>query len=107
MNWIELNNLSQIEDLKLSSHNNRVIIFKHSTRCSISTLALSKFERTWNFDNIIPYFIDLLRFREISNHVADLFNVEHQSPQLLVIENGQCVNHASHNSIPNIDLTIL
>lgn len=105
MNWIELNNLSQIEELKLSSHNNRVIIFKHSTSCSISALALSKFERNWNFDNITPYFIDLLSFREVSNHVAEVFNVEHQSPQLLVIENGQCVNHASHNSIPNIDLT--
>ena len=106
MNWIEITDLSHIEELRLSSQNNRVIIFKHSTRCSISKLALSKFERNWKFDNITPYFIDLLNYRDISNNISDVFNVEHQSPQVLVIENGQCVNHASHTSISNIDLTI-
>ena len=107
MNWIEITHISQIDDLKHSSNDNRVIIFKHSTRCSISSLALSKFERNWNYDDVTPYFLDLINYRDISNHIAEVFNVEHQSPQLLVVENGQCVNHASHNSISSIDLTIV
>jgi bacillithiol system protein YtxJ len=107
MNWIEITNISQIDDLKYSSNDNRVIVFKHSTRCSISSLALSKFERNWNYDDVTPYFLDLINYRDISNHIAEVFNVEHQSPQLLVVENGQCVNHASHNSISSIDLTIV
>jgi bacillithiol system protein YtxJ len=104
MNWIEIKHLSQIDDIKHLSKDRKVIVFKHSTRCSISNLALSKFERNWNFDNITPFFIDLLNYRDISDKIAVIFNVEHQSPQLLVIENGQCVENASHNFISNIDL---
>ena len=107
MNWTEIIDSSQIEDLKRLSQNKKVIVFKHSTRCSISKLALSKFERNWDFEAIQPFFLDLLSFREISNQIAEVFNVEHQSPQLLVIENGQCTNHASHNFISSIDLTLL
>lgn len=105
MNWKEITDLSQIEHLIRLSKTNRVIIFKHSTRCSISKLALSKFERNFDSDNIIPFYLDILNFRVVSNRIAEVFNVQHQSPQLLVVENGLCINNASHSSISNIDLT--
>lgn len=104
MNWIELKDLSQVKEIKLISKDKKVVIFKHSTRCSISRLALSKFERNWNFDNVTPFLIDLLNHRDVSNQIAEVFMVDHESPQLLVIENEQCIEHASHNFISSIDL---
>ena len=99
MNWEQLTDLKQIEQLKEASFLSPVLFFKHSTRCSISVMALNRFEREWNNTTVITYFLDLLNYREISNHIAALFEVEHQSPQVLLIKDGVCVFHASHNAI--------
>ena len=55
--------------------------------------------REWNNATINPYFLDLLNYREVSNKIATLFDIEHQSPQILLIKDGACVYHASHNAI--------
>jgi bacillithiol system protein YtxJ len=88
-------NLSKNEDLK------GVAIFKHSTRCSISSAAWSKLQRQWLWDdtNLPLYYLDLLQFRFISNQIAEDFSVEHQSPQILIIKDGKCVYTSSHNGI--------
>ena len=99
MNWVQLTDLQQLEQLKKASFQAPVLFFKHSTRCSISVMALNRFEREWNNKTINPYFLDLLNYREVSNQIATLFEVEHQSPQVLLIKDGACVYHASHNAI--------
>ena len=102
MNWIKLNNPKQLEQLLQDSNTNPVLIFKHSTRCSISRTALDRLERNWDASevgHIAPYFLDLISYRDISNQVQDLFNVEHESPQVLVINKGQAVYHSSHLAI--------
>ena len=99
MNWVQLTDLQQLEQLKKASFQAPVLFFKHSTRCSISVMALNRFEREWNNTNVNPYFLDLLNYREVSNQIATLFEVEHQSPQVLLIKDGACVFHASHNAI--------
>ena len=100
MNWIELNNISQLDSIQESSKSKAVLLFKHSTRCSISTMAKSRLERDWNDDiEIETYYLDLIKFREISNEMADKFNIPHQSPQALLIKNGECIYDASHNMI--------
>lgn len=99
MNWEQLTDLQQLEQLKEASFQTPVLFFKHSTRCSISVMALNRFEREWANEEVTPYFLDLLTYREVSNSVADLFGVEHQSPQVLLIKDGVCVHHASHNAI--------
>ena len=77
-----------------------VVIFKHSTRCSISSMALSRFESKWADDpEVVVYYLDLLKFRDVSNETARLFGIEHQSPQVLVIKNGTCIYTASHSGI--------
>lgn len=79
----------------------KVAIFKHSTRCFISKTVLKNFEKeVENSDkNVDYYFLDLLAHRDLSNKITDDLGVTHQSPQLIVLENGLVVNHASHQSI--------
>lgn len=99
--WIPLNDIKQLDEIITQSNEKTVIIFKHSTRCIISKFALKKFEENFNFpkEEILSYYLDLLSFREISNEIAKKFEVEHQSPQLLVIKNGKAVYSSSHSSI--------
>jgi bacillithiol system protein YtxJ len=99
MNWQQLTDIKQLEQLKEQSFQAPVLFFKHSTRCSISTMALNRFEREWDNEQVQPYFLDLLNYREISSQIAEKFEVEHQSPQVLLIKDGICVYNASHNLI--------
>ncbi len=96
MNWINLTDIEQISTIIEESQQEAVLIFKHSTRCSISSTALARLERAWNLENARAYYLDLIAFRPISNALAEQFEVEHQSPQVLIIKDGQCVYHESH-----------
>ena len=104
MEWIALTSDEQLEEIKNQSNLPNlscVAIFKHSTRCSISSMIKSRFERSWDIpQKILPiYYLDIIAFRSISDEIASDFNVEHQSPQLLLIQKGKCVYNASHNQI--------
>lgn len=103
MLWHKLSDISQLQDIKELSkeqHVSAVLLFKHSTRCSISSMALNRLESKWNDNEQIPaYYLDLLSYRDVSNEIANLFSVEHASPQVLLIKNGVCVYHNSHNGI--------
>ena len=99
MNWIQLNTLEQLESIKEKSQATPQLIFKHSTRCSISTMALNRFERATTKPAIDFYFLDLIANRQISNAVAEQFKVHHESPQILLIKNGECIYDESHNGI--------
>lgn len=99
MKWIQLESLEQLKEIKSSEQFS--LIFKHSTRCSISMMARKRFELEWDAlpEDLNLYFLDLLRFREVSNSVAEIFDVYHQSPQLLLIRNGECIYETSHGEI--------
>ncbi len=96
MQWIPLNTESQLEELVSLSNSKPVVIFKHSTRCSISSTALSRLERAWNADETPAYYLDLIAYRPISAAIAEKFGIEHQSPQVLVIKEGVCIYSATH-----------
>ena len=104
--WKVLKDLSQLDEIIVASQSRTQLIFKHSTRCGISAMVWRGFERKWenHSDQADLYVLDLLRFREISDEVAVLLQVFHQSPQLLVIRNGVTVAHASHGRIQDLDL---
>ena len=105
MDWFQLTDMSQLDEMVEQSTEKPILIFKHSTRCSISRMALKQFEREFDSaDTITPYFLDLLLHRDISNEIANRFQVMHQSPQLLLIKNGQSIYDASHDSIDAGDL---
>jgi bacillithiol system protein YtxJ len=102
MNWNTLDHTDTIEEIKESSALQPILIFKHSTRCSISSMALNRLERDWKGEDVKKlkaYFLDLIKNREVSNAVADAFHVQHQSPQVLIIKDGKCVYDNSHMGI--------
>lgn len=100
LSWKLIQQSADIEQIKASSHEKPVVIFKHSTTCSISSAALGRFERKWNAaTNADIYLLDLLQHRDLSAQIADTFGVQHQSPQLLVIKNGESTFNSSHFGI--------
>lgn len=106
MNWTELTSEQQLDDLKKNSEAQPVVIFKHSTRCSISSMIKHRLERESPADNTMFYYLDLIRYRAISNKVATDFRVHHESPQILVIRNGECTYEESHNGINMEDIAV-
>lgn len=101
MNWIQLEREQQLDEIVEVSNAVPVLIFKHSTTCGISKMALRSFERAYDYDKkeIAPYFLDLKAHRDISSAIAEKFNVQHESPQILLIKNGTAVYHTSHGAI--------
>ena len=99
MDWIVLNDLHQLSNIKELSKSRAQVIFKHSTRCATSSLAKSRLEKKEQPPGTDFYFLDLLQFRPISDKIAADFAVYHESPQVLLIKNSECVYDESHGSI--------
>ena len=99
MNWIDLQHDRQLTELKELSKTRVQVIFKHSTRCSISSMAKNRLERNTQPDITDFYYLDLIKYRLLSNKIAADFSVQHQSPQVLLIKNMECVYEESHSGI--------
>lgn len=99
MNWNELTDMAQLDAIIEESKTQPVVIFKHSIRCSISTMAKGRLERSEEPLGVKFYYLDLINHRDISNKVAEVFQVHHESPQILLIKNGECTYEESHNGI--------
>ena len=99
MEWIHLTDEEQLNNIIEKSQEKAQVIFKHSNRCSISSVALQRLQKANKPGDIDFYFLDLIKFRSISNQVAEIFKVRHESPQVLVIKDGKCIFNESHLSI--------
>ncbi|AFC24505.1 bacillithiol system redox-active protein YtxJ [Saprospira sp. CCB-QB6] len=100
--WQPLRSLNDLEAALAQSENEKIVLFKHSTRCSISSMAKKRLERSWDYaegQGPKMYFLDLIAYREISNAIAEELGVMHQSPQLIVVQNGQALMDCSHSDI--------
>ena len=99
--WQDLTTEADLEALIKHSHKAPCVIFKHSTRCSISSMAKNRFERNWDLDmtEIEPYYLDLIAYRPISNQIAETLGVVHQSPQIILVKDGAAIYDTSHNDI--------
>ncbi len=104
MKWTTLSTEGQLEELKEISIKQPVILFKHSTRCSISSMAKNRMEKIPNDTPALFYYLDLLNFRGLSNKIAEAYSLPHESPQVLLIVNGECVYEESHNGINAQDI---
>lgn len=109
MNWLPLIAEKQLMDVDSLSNNpdvKAVLILKHSTRCSISSAALGRLERTWKLSEkeVPTYFLDLLSYRSVSSAIEQHYGISHESPQVLLIKNGNCIYHASHSEIFTPDI---
>ena len=98
--WNQLTAISDLEEIDNTSLETPVLIFKHSTRCPISTMSLGKFERNYSEEAAFkPYFLDLIAYRDISNEIANRYGVIHESPQAILISKKKSIYDASHNGI--------
>lgn len=104
MNWIDLHDLSQLENLKEQSFTKTQIIYKHSTTCSISKMVYARLNNARVDLNADFHYLDLLAHRDISDAVAGRFSVQHESPQVLVIKNGVSIFNESHTAIQPYDI---
>lgn len=106
MKWIELTAEDQLQKIKQASSIKPIAIFKHSTRCSISSMAKARLERAHQPDHIDFYFLDLLAHRPVSDKIVEMFRVPHASPQVLLIKDGECVYKESHSGITMDELVL-
>ena len=101
LHWIPLRDSAQLDEIVTRSSQIPCIIFKHSTRCSISAMAKMRLEDHWDFqpEEAEIYFLDLIQYRELSNQIAERFSVYHESPQIILLRNGESTYDASHLDI--------
>ena len=107
MSWKKLDSISQLDQIIEESKEKSVLVFKHSTRCSISSMAWSRMERNWQEEDnekVSPYFLDLIAYRAISNEIAVRLSVPHASPQVILIKNGEAIYDNSHMGISYQDI---
>lgn len=104
MNWISITSIDQLDQLTAESKTKPILIFKHSRSCSISKATLDRLERNWNLDGVKTYFLDLLTYRDVSNAIAKIFEVQHESPQVLIVDNGKSIYDRSHFDITFQDI---
>lgn len=101
MEWNQLKSLDDLEQAIANSALKTVVLFKHSTRCSVSAMAKRNFESQWNVapEKAEGWLLDLIRYREVSNAIAERFDIGHESPQMIVVKNAHPAYHASHGMI--------
>jgi bacillithiol system protein YtxJ len=104
MAWINLDHIDLLETIRQDSFVQPIVLFKHSTRCSISDMALGRVNRSVFPETTKFYLLDLLQHRDISNAIAEKFSVHHESPQVLVIKNGECHYSETHQGIRMDDI---
>ena len=107
MRWKHLTSIEELDQLAAESTAITALIFKHSNRCNICHVVLNRLERNWQDENeekVVPYFLDVLAHRGVSNAVAERFGVEHESPQVLLIRDGKSVYAESHSGINYADI---
>ncbi len=104
MNWNKIENEQALDEVIQASYEEPVLLFKHSYRCSISSVALSRIEKAWKSSKVKPYLIDVIAQRPISNRIAQLLQIHHESPQAILIQNGECRYNASHLEISYSDI---
>jgi bacillithiol system protein YtxJ len=104
MKWIQLTDENQLQQIIANSVSKPQVIFKHSTRCSISSVAYQRLQKAAQPDDIDFYYLDLLAHRPLSAKIADTFKVHHESPQVLVIRDGKCIYDESHLAISMMDI---
>src|SRR5690349_18559022 len=99
MHWIHLTDEEQLSQIVTNSQSRVQVIFKHSTRCSISSLAFQRLKKADAPSDVDFYYLDILAHRPISNKIAEVFHVHHESPQIIVIRDGNCIYDESHLAI--------
>ena len=105
MNWIYLTSEVQLQEIKDKSKYKPQVIFKHITRCSVSSMAKNRLDKGSGDGGMDFHLLDLIKYRNISNKIAQDFKVYHESPQILIIKDGISVYDESHSGIDLLEIT--
>lgn len=99
--WKSLTQINHLDELVEISNHRPVIIFKHSTRCSLSEMAFDRLKNDWEHlsDEMDLFYLDLLEHRSLSNEIESRFMVRHESPQILIMSQGEIIGHTSHREV--------
>src|SRR5258708_10790441 len=99
MHWIHLTDEDQLQKIIVRSQEKLQVIFKYSDRCFLSEVVFRRLQKDCCPEQVDFYFLDLSAFRNISDKVSDTFQIPHQSPQILLIRDGECIFNESHSEI--------
>lgn len=99
---IEISDIKKLQDILDNAEKGTLLIFKHSTRCPVSSHAKKELEKF--LENNPKYkentfLIKVIESRELSNYITETTGIEHQSPQLLIMKDGKVLIHLSHFQI--------
>lgn len=99
--WTALTEVQQLESAVMESFRTPVLIYKHSTRCGISSVVLNRMERSLELreEDLVFYFLDLIRYRRLSQRISTDLGVVHESPQVILLNKGKVIWHGSHGAI--------
>lgn len=98
----ELTSVEDWQECLSASHEQPVLVFKHSTRCSISAMAESivkRYERGGGPGKPPIYMVKVVESRPVSDEIARSLEVQHKSPQLILVKNGEAIWSVSHYNI--------
>ena len=103
--WRHITEMSHLDEIVEASKSKPQLIYKHSTRCGVCSMVRNRLDSEWSHNGRIdPWHLDLLAHRDISNAIANRFNIRHESPQIIILSNGNAVVHVSHASLGSRDL---
>jgi len=104
--WNTIENEESLRSLVDSSGEKPLFILKHSYRCALSTMAKNRIEK--NEDPRFQYhLIDVVKDREVSNVLAELFSVRHESPQAFLVKDSKLIEVKSHLAIQPHGFSVL
>jgi bacillithiol system protein YtxJ len=98
--FVSVADTQSLEELVARSHSEPVIIFKHSTTCPISAAAYRQMSKLKEAVALVV----VQRARDVSRAVEERTGIEHESPQAIILRNGEAVWNASHWSITTDDV---
>lgn len=101
MQWNSITSSNDLAAILEASKGRPQVVFKHSTTCPISSMARMRLEDNWDLEHVDAHYLDLLQYRPLSNAIAEEWQVHHESPQVLLIIEGEVVYDASH-----LDITV-
>ena len=96
---IDFETKEQWADLIELSNKQPVYIFKHSSRCGISSMVLSRFEKQLKERKETYFYLHIQGFRFLSNWLAEELGIRHESPQLIILKEEKVLAHDSHYAL--------
>ncbi len=99
--WNKITTEQEVKDIVEKSKHKTQIIFKDSVTCGISAYAKSRIVDGYDeIDGKADFnYLDLLAYRPVSNFIAEHLGVYHQSPQIIILKNGEVVHTVTHHAI--------